>query len=144
MIIPASEIAVALVNTSINGILKPSLLPKLQLKEGIPEEYSTMVIVPTLLPNEKRVNELVEQLEIHYLSNREKNLYFALVGDFKDSDKETEPEDKKIVDKALEGIENLNKKYSCSEKDIFISFTGKDNTMLLKKDGWGGSAKEEQ
>lgn len=122
VIIPASEIAVALVNTSINGILKPSLLPKLQLKEGIPEEYSTMVIVPTLLPNEKRVNELVEQLEIHYLSNREKNLYFALVGDFKDSDKETEPEDKKIVDKALEGIENLNKKYSCSEKDIFYFF----------------------
>jgi len=120
--IPASEIAVALVNTFINNILKPTLIPKLQLKEGIPEEYSTMVIVPTLLPNEKRVDELVEQLEIHYLSNREKNLYFALVGDFKDSKEEFNPEDGKIIDRALKGIERLNKQYSSDGKDIFYFF----------------------
>ncbi|HHV95362.1 MAG TPA: glycosyl transferase [Clostridiaceae bacterium] len=137
-IIPASEIAVALVNTFTNSILKPTLIPKLQLKEGIPEEYSTMVIVPTLLPNEKRVDELVEQLEIHYLSNREKNLYFALVGDFKDSDEESNPEDEKIIDRALKGIEKLNKQYSTDEKDIFYFFHRKRqyNNAQKRWMGW--------
>jgi cyclic beta-1,2-glucan synthetase len=114
-IIPVSEIVVTLMNFTINRLCPPSLLPKLELENGIPEEYSTMVIVPTLLPNEKRVRELIEQLEVHYLSNKEKNLYFTLVGDFKDAASKNLPEDEKIIEVAMDGINELNSRYADSQ-----------------------------
>lgn len=100
---------------------KPKILPKMEYKDEIPEECATMVVIPTLLPDEKRVQELAESLEVHYLSNRKKNIYFALVGDFKDEDQKTIDGDQKIVDKGLEIIKRLNEKYS-KEADVFYFF----------------------
>ncbi|HHW32479.1 MAG TPA: glycosyl transferase [Clostridiaceae bacterium] len=122
LIIPASDLAVFSMNFAICSIIKPSILPKLNLKDGIPDEMSTMVIIPTLLPNGKRVKELLEQLEIHYLSNKEKNLYFALVGDFKDSSEKEEPEDQEIIKIAMEGVKRLNETYCKGDKEIFYYF----------------------
>ena len=34
-------------------------LPKLDFSEGIPPEFTTLVVVPTLLLNEKQVREMV-------------------------------------------------------------------------------------
>jgi len=118
-IIPCSEIAISLVNTVITRIYKPALLPKLELKEGIPEELASIVIIPTLLPNPARAEELIDQLEVYYLANRDKNLFFALVGDFKDADAETQDNDELIIRKALDKIKELNKKYSSGDRDIF-------------------------
>jgi hypothetical protein len=50
--------------------LKPTFFPKLELKNGNPEAYNTMVVIPALLPDEKRVKELLENLETHYLPTR--------------------------------------------------------------------------
>ncbi|NLC69610.1 MAG: glycosyl transferase, partial [Clostridiaceae bacterium] len=122
VIIPASEISIAIVNFIVSRICSPSILPKLELKEGIPCESSTMVIVPTLLPNEKRVRELLEQLEVHYHANRENNVYFALVGDFKDAASKNLPEDEKIIDIAIKGITELNRRYAKNGEDIFFYF----------------------
>jgi len=66
-------------------MIKPSLLPKLDFENGIPEEYATMVVIPALLPDENRARELIDNLEVYYLANREKNLYFSIAGDFKDA-----------------------------------------------------------
>ena len=44
-----------------------------------------MVAVPTLLLNEPQVRDLVLDLEIRFLANRDPNLYFALVTDSPDS-----------------------------------------------------------
>ena len=35
------------------------------------------------------VEELTERLELHYLANRDPNLHFALLGDFKDAETES-------------------------------------------------------
>ncbi|PQQ67206.1 GH36-type glycosyl hydrolase domain-containing protein [Acetivibrio saccincola] len=120
--IPVSDIAVNTVNWLLSHVVKPSFLPKLELKEGIPEELSTMVVIPALLPDEKRAVELIKNLEVYYLANKEKNLYFALVGDYKDSEKENMPNDKKIVDAAFAEVARLNKKYSGGKEDIFYFF----------------------
>ena len=42
-------------------ILRPCYLPKLELEEGIPEEYRTMVIIPTLLTSEKGSGSLLSR-----------------------------------------------------------------------------------
>ena len=61
-------------------------------------------------------------MEVFYLANQEDNLHFALVGDFKDSPNQHEPEDEKIVETAVKAIEDLNSRYSDERKDIFFYF----------------------
>lgn len=121
LLIPVSDLAINTVNFALSHIYVPTVLPKLELKEGISEENSTMVIVPTLLPNANRVKELLEKLEIYYLANKENNLYFALVGDYKDANSRELADDLQIVDTALKGINDLNRRYA-EAKPIFYYF----------------------
>lgn len=120
-LIPSSEIAVSIMNWIAAKTLKPAVFPALELKDGIPQSMSTMIVIPTLLPNQARVKEILNNLEIHYLSNRDKNLYFALVGAFKDSDAEV-PADLTVVDAAMAGIKALNRKYMHDDTEIFYYF----------------------
>ena len=121
-LIPASNLAVGLINWIVTQVCSPCYLPKLELKDGIPEEYRTMVVIPTLLSSEKRVGELIEQMEVFYLANQEKNLHFALVGDFKDSKNRREADDENIVHAATKAIKELNERYGRDRKDIFFFF----------------------
>lgn len=122
ILIPCSEIANTILNSILSHLFKPTTLPKLELKDGIPQELTTMVIMPTLLTNEKRVRDLLEQLEVYYLGNRDDNLFFSLIGDFKDSNVQYEKGDNDIVNTALEGIKALNSKYASGEIDVFFYF----------------------
>ncbi len=121
LLIPVSDISINTVNFTLSRIYSPTILPKLALNDGISADNSTMVIIPTLLPNKKRVNELLEKLEDYYLANREDNLYFALVGAFKDAHSQKLADDDLIVDTALKGIHELNRRYS-AKKTIFYYF----------------------
>ncbi|MFZ3171371.1 MAG: glucoamylase family protein [Carboxydocellales bacterium] len=119
LLIPVSDLAINTVNFAVSHFYAPTLLPKLELKEGISEENSTMVIIPTLLPNAKRVMELLEKIEINYLANKADNLYFALVGDLKDADSREQAADPQIIDTAIKGINDLNRRYA-QVKPIFF------------------------
>ena len=121
-IIPASEIVISIINSCISRFVPPARLPKLELKDGIPQESSTMVIVPTLVPNIKRTLDLIDNLEVSYLANKCENIYFSLVGDFKDAKEEVLTEDSAIVEAALKRIEELNKKYPSKDFPIFYFF----------------------
>ncbi len=65
-------------------------MPKLDFSEGVPDDCVTMVVVPTLLLNEKQVRRLVDDLEVRYLGNTSRNLHFALLSDMPDSDGDAE------------------------------------------------------
>lgn len=138
ILVPCSEIVTSILNWSINYISTPRIIPKLSLKEGIPEEFTSIVVIPTLLNNEKRVADIIEDLEVYYLANEDKNLYFALLGDFKDSDNEHEESDNNLINTALKEIKALNQKYASENKDIFYffnryrQFNEKENKWL----GW--------
>ena len=121
LLLPASEIAIYLVNRGINHIIKPVLLPKLELKEGIPETLTTMVIIPTLLPNVARVSEVLQSMEEHYLRNRERNLYFSIIGAFGDADAQRLPGDDAVLSAALDGVAQLNETYA-GGGEIFYFF----------------------
>lgn len=111
LLVWASSIVIPLVNWVASELFRPSFLPKLELREGVPEKLRTMVAVPTLLTNVDRVNELVNEIEVYYLANRDKNLHFALLGDFGDAATEIVEEDKEIVSVAAVAIKRLNSKY---------------------------------
>ena len=123
IIIPCSEIVISIFNWSINHLVVPSFIPKMEFKNGIPDDRSTIVVIPTLINNVKRVHELINDIEIYYLANHERNLYFALLCDFKDSKNEHEEYDKEIIEAALKDIKALNDKYCKDSEDIFYFFS---------------------
>lgn len=137
VLIPCSELAILLINSVLGHVFRPAMLPKLELKKGVPEELRTMVIIPTLLPGEKRVKELLEQLEMIYLGNREENLFFTLVGDFKDAAGPDHPEDERILKAAFKGVKELNDRYASDGKEIFF-FVHRVRTYNPSQDKWMG------
>ena len=116
---PAADIAVGLVNRFIIARLPPNHLPRLALKDGVPEALSTFVVVPTLFFSVAGVKEQVEQMEIRYLSNPGENVRFALLSDWADSDQETMPNDDRLLNVATAGVAALNTKYGVQRFFVF-------------------------
>jgi cyclic beta-1,2-glucan glucanotransferase len=106
--IPASDLTIALINRVVTDLFDPRTLPRLELKDGVPEHLRTMVVVPTLLSSVEDVKEQVAHLEIHYLGNSDGDLRFALLTDWVDAATETLPRDDELVAAAAEGIARLN------------------------------------
>ncbi|NJD02520.1 MAG: glycosyl transferase [Ruminiclostridium sp.] len=136
-LIPCSELAVTIINCILGHVFKPSRLPKLDLKYGITDNLATMVIMPTLLTGEKRVRDLLDQLEVYYLGNRDANLTFALVGDFRDSSQQTEQGDNDIINAALAGVRELNEKYCSGNGNIFF-YMNRQRKFNSKQGKWMG------
>jgi cyclic beta-1,2-glucan synthetase len=121
--IPLNEIAIGIVNQLVTLLMPPHVLPKLEFREdGIPDEFRTAVVVPTLFGSARAVREALEHLEVQYLANRDSNLFFAILSDFTDADSETKPSDSEILDAAITGVEELNKKYPRKSGDVFFLF----------------------
>ncbi|HVF49440.1 MAG TPA: glucoamylase family protein [Pyrinomonadaceae bacterium] len=121
-LIPASDLALSILNWDVTHLFGPRLLPKLDPRAGIPPDALTMVVVPTMLTSEATVAELLEKLEVHYLANADENLYFALLGDFADATAAEMPPDAALLDAALLGIEELNARYHSARAARFHLF----------------------
>ena len=109
--IPAIDAAVALVNRGVNVGFAATLLPALELLDGVPADLRTLVAVPTLLTTWAGVEELIERLEIHHLASPEGDLQFALLTDWTDAASENVDGDAALVAAAAEGIARLNRRY---------------------------------
>jgi cyclic beta-1,2-glucan synthetase len=121
-LVPAVAVAVDLVNALLTRAIPPRTLPKLDLNEGVPAEHATMVVVPALLTSTDEVESLLHQLELHYLSNTDPHLHFALLTDWADAPQEHMPGDEALVEQARSGIRSLNGKYHRQGADPFFLF----------------------
>ncbi|MGH7000644.1 MAG: glycosyl transferase, partial [Stellaceae bacterium] len=110
-VVPASDVAVALVNRIITQTVGAVPLPGLELRDGVPAYLKTIVVMPTMLTNQDSIDGQIERLEIHYLSNADDNLHFAMLSDWADSPVEHSASDEELVDAAAEGIARLNRQY---------------------------------
>ncbi|WP_294358516.1 glucoamylase family protein [uncultured Clostridium sp.] len=137
LLIPCSEIVLSLINWIINNVSKPTFIPKLQLENGIPDHGKTIVVIPTMIDSKEKVDELLDKLEIYSLSNEDKNLYFALLGDFKDSLVLEEDGEEEINNYAVDRFRLINRKYGLKE-DKFYYFNRKRvfNDKEEKYIGW--------
>ncbi|HEY3081480.1 MAG TPA: glucoamylase family protein [Chloroflexota bacterium] len=109
--IPASEVAVSLVNLGVSFFFRPRILPKLLLRDGIPDDLRTLVVVPTMLTGPGAVRRLTEDLEIRYLANQDPNLLFALLTDVADAPEQDVPDDGGLVELARARVEELNDRH---------------------------------
>ena len=110
-LIPSQTIVVQLIQYILSKIIKPKILPKFDFKSGIPEEYSTMVIIPTIVKNKEKVHELFLKLEVYYIANKSNNLYFTLLADCSSGQNDVEKYDDEIIQAGINEINKLNEKY---------------------------------
>src|SRR3989454_831084 len=87
--VPASDLVIALVNRWVTVLLPPRVLPRLELRDGVPLTLGTLIVVPALLTDRVEVDELLERLEVHYLANPDGDLRFALLTDWTDAPTES-------------------------------------------------------
>ena len=130
LLVPMSQVVIDLFNWLLSRLHKPVGTFKLKFKDGlIPDEYATMVIMPTILKNKEKTVELLEQLEVYYLSNINRgegkvelgsrrseigegqNLYYTLVGDAASYAEADAPWDDEVVEAGLSKVKELNEKY---------------------------------
>jgi len=120
LLLCASQLGVALMNLLSSFILAPKRLPRLDFSKGIRADCRTIVVVPTMLASEEGIVELLEAMEIHYLSNRDRHLSFALLTDFRDAKEESVPADQALLLQASTGVGLLNRKYGRDAQGPFF------------------------
>ena len=125
-LVPASDLAVALLNRGVTALLTPCIPPRLELRSGVSTEFRTLVAVPVLLAGPAEVDELVERLEVHYLANADGDIRFALVSDWPDAPTERMPGDEETLAAAREGIARLNARHGAAAE-------GGDRFLLLHR-----------
>ncbi|MEO8559403.1 MAG: glucoamylase family protein, partial [Rhodospirillales bacterium] len=111
-LLPASELASALINRMVTKLFGAVALPGIELDKGVPESLRSLVVVPTLLANEADLIEQVERLEVHHLAGAGGELAFALLTDGVDADSETVAGDAELLTKAAQAIAQLNRRYA--------------------------------
>ncbi len=121
LILPATQAAVELMNYLVTSVLTPRGLPKLDFSKAVPPDCATMVAIPTLLINDKQIHQLVDDLEIRYLVNRDPNIFYALLTDLPDTQEPAEEKDRR-VDLAIQLIEGLNRRYASEPYGGFYLF----------------------
>ena len=135
-LVPASDLAIALVNREVTELLGPRALPRLALRDGVPADLRTLVVVPTLLTGHAQIAEQIERLEVHYLANPDGDLRFALLSDWTDAPQETMPGDDELLAATIEGIARLNQRHGAAPD-------GSERFLLFhRRRGWNESERK--
>ena len=98
-------------NDEVRAVAKKQLSRMSQMASSSPEYNIARTYVENLLEN----------LEIHYLANRDPNILFALLTDFPDAPAREAPNDY-LLEKCVRGIEGLNARYSSARHSPFYLF----------------------
>ncbi|WP_438765713.1 GH36-type glycosyl hydrolase domain-containing protein [Kushneria sp. TE3] len=111
MVLPANDIAMSLINRMLGMGVGGEALPGLALEHGVPDSLKTMVVMPAMLGGDDEVAELVERLEVHYLTGNGGALTFALLLDGLDADTAETPDDARRLQLAWNAVAALNRRH---------------------------------
>ena len=127
LLIPIENIVAKTIQYILSKVVKPKLIPKIDFQNGVPEEFSTMIVIPTILKNKNKVKELMRKLEVYYIANKSENLYFTLLGDCTSGSKEVEDFDEEIIKEGIERTKKLNDEYGNIFNFIYRKRTWNEN-----------------
>ena len=122
LVLCGSQLALMIVNWFAAFLTEPYRMPRMDFSQGIPPEFKTIVVIPTMLASKQGVLDLLEGLEVRYMANRDQNIQFALLTDFRDAQEQAAPDDANLLQMVRQGIEALNLQYSRNQHDIFFLF----------------------
>jgi cyclic beta-1,2-glucan synthetase len=130
--IPATDVALAVVNRWLTRLLGAKGMPGLELRDGVPRSLRTLVVVPTLLTTRADIEQQIERLEVHHLACAEGDLRFALLSDWTDSAAEAVSGDEELLAAAVAGIADLNRRHEpAPDGDRFL--------LLHRRRAWNES-----
>ncbi|MDP2787471.1 MAG: glucoamylase family protein [Pseudomonadota bacterium] len=119
-LLASGQLATSLVNWLATLLASPHPLPRMDFSAGIPPQYRTLAVVPTMLTSTRNIESLIEALEVRFLANRDAHLHFALLTDLSDAAAETLPQDAALLELASERVDALNTQYSAGRNDVFF------------------------
>jgi hypothetical protein len=136
-----AQFSIDLVNWIATTIVPPRRLMRLDFSNGIPDAHRTLIAVPTMITNEQALYQLIRQLEVRYLANRDNNLLFALLTDFPDADRESMPDDDRLLRIAAAEIRRLNAEY-CRHKPAGFYFLHRPRKWNPRERVWMGEERK--
>ncbi len=146
-LVPASDLAIALVNRSVAALVTPdACCPGSSCATACRRICGRMVVVPTLLTDGADVEEQIERLEVHYLANpgRRPSLRAALRLD-RCAHASSMPGDDATLAAAREGIARLNRRHGPAPDggERFLLFHRRRlwNESERRVDGMGAQAR---
>ena len=115
LLIPLSGVAKNICDTLALRFRHPARLPRLELREGIPDDSKTLCVISVLLTDKEAGKRYVSLLEHYMLANRNagSNLVFGLLADLKESDMPFNEGDAATLSAIKEEIARLNRKHGC-------------------------------
>jgi cyclic beta-1,2-glucan synthetase len=134
----ASDIAATLVQLLVTRRIAPSVLPALELVDGVPAELRTVIAVPTLLTGAAEIMEQVQALEVHYLASQDGDLRFALLSDWPDATAESVPGDDELLATAVAAIAALNRAHGLIDGDDRFLLFHRRRTFNERQGCWMG------
>jgi cyclic beta-1,2-glucan synthetase len=132
--LPASESSIQVFNYLLSPLIPPRLIPCTSFKDGIPDDFRTLVAFPTMLLTRASVSEEINKLEVRYLANPDPNLLFALLTDFSDASAPAMPEDQELFEIVRNGIADLNARHGDGRFYLFH----RDRTWCETENCWTG------
>ena len=135
-VFPIIGIAIEITNHLYTRFVPTKILPALDFVRDIPDSFRTFVVMPVIVSNNQQVEAYVNQLEKHYLSNFQRNLFFAVLGDFEDAPERVMPKDVEILKAADDAVAELNRKYPSSTPRFYSFFRYRERNE--SEDCWMG------
>ncbi|WEG14527.1 glucoamylase family protein [Pullulanibacillus sp. KACC 23026] len=119
LFLPISEWVITILHEVISKCCHPTPLLRYDFSNEVSEDARTIVVMPVIWSSKEEVDDVVNQLLVHYLANRQKNLHFGILADFCDAHSETMPGDGEILSHALDRIDELQQQYGTDKFFLF-------------------------
>ncbi|RYG55660.1 glycosyl transferase, partial [bacterium] len=110
----------------------------MEFKDGVPQRWKTVVAIPMLLGSVADATESVHQLQLHFLSNPDPNLRFALLADYTDASAPHMPEDDERLNTARLAIDALNVRHGTANGEARFFLFIRDRKWSETENRWMG------
>ena len=107
LLVTATETVRHVVMWGLRTLLPANPLPRLSFEDGLPDSCSTILVLPALLLDVETIDMLVTKLERWCLAHPLRNLHYALLTDFVDSDAQFLVDDARLLDHARRQVRQL-------------------------------------
>src|SRR5699024_5084547 len=102
----------------IRKTVKPKILPRFNFSKNVDDKNKTYVVMPTIISSLDKLDKMIEKMEVTYLANKSKNIYYMLLGDCCAANTKEIKMDKDIVDYAKKRLDKLNEKYPTEDGHV--------------------------
>lgn len=112
LLLPYWEILRAFILFFSSRRVRPAVIPRVKLENGIPRKAQTVILVSTLLPGAQNIPAVKNHLRELYLTNNAGAVKVCLLADLKAAPSQTQSTDHADVEAAKRMIDELNAEYN--------------------------------